>query len=312
MSFSQATLIQRVRDLVQDFPWAQQLATSPDNSTTSITVPDGTLWSSTGGDILEFQDTGEQCLVTSVSGNVLTVIRAYNGTAAAAHTTPLVWKNPTFGYHRTQDSIELITQSLWPYAWKKVVTAITPVANQVWYNLASDAMALINVSQVDTSVTPNRYYIYGARGSHMPVGMKFNLPTALAASTVGIQFPRGFFTLAFNVEVSYAAALTAAVSAGNYSDISDGILAELIAHGAAARLLHSSEIPRDTQTDVTLGDSSVVPGSRTRLAIDLQQQFLIKRNIYFEQLRRTMPFVGQRGGGASATASTAYSGVPYP
>jgi hypothetical protein len=317
MAFSQSLLIQRVRDLLMDAPWATPFTGTVTSGATTIPVPDGTLWDV--GAIGEFQDNGEQFYTRSVSGNNLTVFRGYNGTTAAAHdgsVTPIVvYRDPTFTYKRIQDSIELITQSVWPYVWKKVTTTITPVGGVVWYNLASDAMGLINVSQVDTTdPTKPRYYVYGSKGSRLPVGIKFNVPTNLAASGTAIQFPRGFATINFNVQVDYAAKLTATVVSGNYQDINEGILAEMVAHGAAARLGYLSEVPRVTQQDTGMADSSVQPGMRTRMARDLWAQFLFLRSMYHDELRRIMPIMG---GGAQAMTTT-YTGnygfvnPPYP
>ncbi len=315
------TLIQRVRDLLGEPGWDTTLSTTnlTSTSTTTISVPDATIWDF--GAVAEMQDDGEQMYVrsTTVTTNVLTVIRGYNGTTATTThaTNTIIRRDPFFTYKKIQDSIELIAQSLWPYCWKKVTATVTPVASQVWYDLAADAMALINVSQLNTSATPTAYYVYGSKGSRLPVGLKFNVPATLATSGTAIFFPRGFAKIGTdNVQVDYAAKITAGVTVTTnvYTDISDGILAECVAHGAASRLMYLSELPRVTQQDLGMADSSVTPGSRTRAARDMWAQYIFLRDMYHEELRRTMPILG--GGVGAMTSSWVGTGgmltPPYP
>src|SRR6266568_5320407 len=170
MAFSQSSLIQRVMDLLNDNPWVTSFTGNIDNSTTSVPVPDGTRWDE--GAIVEFQDTGERGWVRSVAGDTLTVIRGYNGTTKAAHdgsVTPIVlFRDPTFSYKKIQDSIELIMQQLFPYVYKKVTKTVTPVNGTIWYDGAADMLALISVTQINTT-SPYRLYRYGGRGTGSPV-----------------------------------------------------------------------------------------------------------------------------------------------
>jgi hypothetical protein len=213
VSFSQGTLIQRVRDLLTDNPWATTFTGNINNSTTTVPVPDGTRWDE--GAVGEWQDTGEQWYTQSVAANNLTVIRGWNGTTAAAHngsvTAITILRDPTFSYKKVQDAIELIMQQLWPYVYKKVTTSVVPVNGTVWYDLNAAALALISVTQA-SSTTPYRLYRYGQKGTGAPVGIQMNVPSAIGASGTAIGFPRGFQTTTTNIQVDYAAALTTATS----------------------------------------------------------------------------------------------------
>jgi len=315
MTVAAGTIIQRVRNLLTDDPWATVMTgTVSTTTTTTIPVPDGTRWDE--GDILEFQDNGEQCYVRSVSSNNLTVIRGWNGTTATTHdgstTAIVIFQDPTFTYVRIQEAADLVIQSLWPWVYKKVTLSVTYDATKTWYDLASNFIAPISITQNDSSATPDRLYIYGKKGSRLPVAVRLNLPTSLVASGVGISFPRGFgkADASYPVQVDYAAKLT---TTGSYTDLTDGILAAIVTYGAAARMVMASEIPRVTQDDINMGDQSVVPGSRTRAGRDLYTQFLFLRNQYNDELRRTMPLMGgqpqsysTQNYGISGTGTTPY------
>lgn len=311
MAVAQATLFQRVRDILLDNPWPASFVGNINASTATVPVPDGTRWEE--GAILEFEDTGEQVYVVSVSANNLTVIRGFNGTTKAAHdgsVTPIiVYRDPAFTYKRIQDSVELILQSLYPYVYQKVTTSITPVSGTVWYNLNAAAVGLISVSQLSSS-TPYTYYRYGVKGTRRPVAFEMNVPTTLAASTVAIGFPRGFATTT-SVQVDYGSRITNATSGSNYTDIADGVQAETVAYGAAARLVMQADAQRTTTEDINMGDSSVQPGMRTRVGRDLWAQHAYNRGLWQEDLRKTIPLMS-RTNYSSSTSNIGTSTPPYP
>ncbi len=308
MALSQATLFQRVRDILGDTPWATPFTASVTAAATTVAVSDGTLWDV--GSIGEWQDTGEQFYTRSVSVNNLTVFRGYNGTTATAHDgtiTPIViWKTPAFTFKRIQDAAEMVVLTLWPYAWKKSTTTITiSTATTNWYDVGSTFIDPIQASQVGTESPPN-IYLYGSSNLGigtagpvpmpptgfkriLPVQFGINLPTSQVASGIGVSFPQGFFNLTNTIQVDFRALLTATVSAGSYSDLSEGMSAEVVAYGAAARLVRASEVPRVTTTAISMGDSSVTPTSRTRAGVDLMQDFIRLRKMYYEQLWKTIP-----------------------
>lgn len=321
MSVTSATVIQRVRDILLDTPWATNFTgTIASTSTTSVTVADGTRWDE--GDIVEFQDNGEQLYVSTVVGNVLTVVRGWAGTTAATHdgsvTAITILRDPRFSYKRIKDSIELIMQSLWPYVYKKVTTTITPVSGTVWYDLNASAQGLIQVGQL-SSTSPYIYYGYGVRGTKRPVSFLQNAPTTLAASGVAVGFPRGFALTTTNVQVDYAAKLTTNNGSGTYdgityADINDGLQAECIAYGAASRLVMLSDVQRSTNEDVNMGDSSVQPGMRTRVGRDMWQQHQYYRELWKEDLRRTIPIMSSSkpASASSGILSSSYISGPVP
>src|SRR4030042_1156562 len=95
MTYAKTSLIQDIRDVLNDEPWETTSTTTGTGAT--VAVPDGT--KGAAGDVLEWPDTGtvggEQALVLSVSSNDLTTDRGFNGTTAEAHTSgDRVLKNP--------------------------------------------------------------------------------------------------------------------------------------------------------------------------------------------------------------------------
>lgn len=290
MAYSQATLIQEVRDLLGESPWYVALSTTISSSaTTTVVVPDGTEWAA--GDILEFQDDGEQCYVRSIATNDLTVYRGFNGTtASSSHTSGgLLIKNPVFTYKRVKDEIERAITNTWPYAWKAVQDSITPATGTYWFDLASDAVDLVSVYQLFGS-SSNMVGTYGTAGSKKSVMLMRNLPAALVASGIGLRFPGGFYDSSNSVYVYYRAKLTTTTSNGSYSDLADGLLADHIAHAAAARLLATEDSPRVSDNDVTMGDATVQPGLRAQVAsVVLERKATELRNQYYDELMRTIP-----------------------
>lgn len=308
MALAQATVVLRVRQLLGDNPWATTASAASSSST--IAVPDGTRWDE--GAIVEFSAGGEQAWVSSVSGNNLTAIRGYNGTTAATQASQTVWRDPAFTYKAITDAVDMTIQELWPYAYKKSTVAITPNTSSPyrWYNLATDFMELIAVTQVNTGSTPNSVYTYGTRGSGLPITLNRTLPVTLVASGIGIAF-QSFASTAYDISVDYAAKLTPTLSSTNYTDLDDGILADIVSYGAAARLVVASDVPRATQEDIAMGDSTVQVGMRSSVGRQLYQQYLFLRNQYREELMRKWPLVG-KGAGGYPNRGIRGIGAPYP
>lgn len=314
MSLLKSTLVQRVRDILGDDPWTTVFTGNINASVTTVAVPDGTKWDE--GDVLEFQDNGEQSFVRSVSVNNLTVIRGVNGSTAAAHdgsvTAIQITKlsgpsGAAFSYKKITDDIGLAITGLYPYLWKKSTTTVTPApTTTVWYNLNSAYLEPIQVSQLQ-STTPETVMFYGKGGGVMTAGwpsfrsisplpfyIEKNLPTSLCASGVGIYFPRGLYHEVNNIQVDYLAKITTTETvAGTYDDINEGILAEVVAYGAAKRLVQKAEIPNVTQSDNTMGDASVGTGVRRIAARDLELTYTQLRNQYREELMATIPPAGK-------------------
>lgn len=295
MAISKATIVQRVRDVLGDNPWSVNFTQSITATQATIPVPDGTRWDE--GAIFEFQDTGEQCWVASISGNTLTVYRGYNGTTKVAHdgsATPInCYRDPTFTFKTMVDSLQLIMQSNFPYDYKKVEQSLSYSTTKDWYDLNDEAMGLISVSQISSSTRPV-LCVYGSRGSNHPVSFSRNLPSVVAPSGVGIRFPRGWFSMSMPIVVEYAAKISTDLAPGttNYADVDEGVQSEMLVMGAAMRMVMMSTIPRATQEDINMGDSSVTPTARAQIASIFNAEFLRLRSVRWEELRRTMPLMG--------------------
>jgi len=290
MSLSQSTLIYRVKALIgDDTEWEGYLTAQSLSNDLTIDVNDGTDWSE--GDIMEFSD-GELALVQSIATNAVTVKRAHMGTTAATQASgSAIRKNPVFYLKDVKDAINLTIQTLWPYAWKAVDDTITP-GSAYWYDVAATAIDIITVSQL-YGTSDSLVGLYGAdHYTQRPIVWSTNLPTTLAASGRGLGFPGGFFHSSNTVYVRYRAKLTADLSGSDYTDLSDGLLAEVVAHGAASRLIMAKEAPRITQDDISANDSNVPPQARITAANYLASKFRELRNQYKDELERTIPSAG--------------------
>jgi hypothetical protein len=265
MAVSTADLIPRVRDLLGDRPW-QTTGTAADASTTSVTVPDGTRWAA--GNVGEFQDNGEQVLVSSVAGNTLTVVRGYAGTTAQAHSSIALVRDPTYTYRQVLQALTWAVQNLWPYAWKTETISITPDATKDWYDASTTAIDVVRVSQRYGS--SNQYLgIFGSEGSGKPVEFARNLPTALVASGSGFRFPRGFFHGSNAVTAVMRARITGT------ADIPDGSpsVADAVVLGACYRVVLGTQTQR-TGTEVRADVLDGVQGSdRARTALLWKQEW---------------------------------------
>jgi hypothetical protein len=290
MSLAQTTVVQRVRDLLGEQAWRTQYSGSTTTTTdTSYDMPDGTRWEE--GAIMEWQDGGAQDWVSSVATNTVSIYQGINGTTAVAHAANTqILKDPRFTYQRIVDAAALTMQSLFPVVYKTVSATITPNTTSTWYDLgATDYLGLIRATQQDTNSTSPDVIFYGAHGSRMSIAVA-TVPTAVAASGFGVRFPNGVSNVTNAINLTYAAKVTATLdTTSNYSDLSDGILAEVVVWGTAARLALSTDLQRTNDEDNNMGDSSVQSGSRARVARDIQRTFLDLKAQYGEELIRTSP-----------------------
>jgi hypothetical protein len=201
-AITQAALIQRIRYELGDHPW--ETTGSAASASSVVAVADGTDWAE--GDIGEFEDDGEQFWVKSISTNDLTCVRGYNGTTAATQAaSSRILKFPRYAYKEVINAIESTIQSL-PYhkIWKKVGDTITPDASAtVWYDLAADALDIIDARQL-YSTSDTKEGRYGERHSSFPIILRRNMTTSLVASGVGVRFPAGFYHASNTVNIDYA------------------------------------------------------------------------------------------------------------
>jgi hypothetical protein len=143
------------------------------------------------------------------------------------------------------------------------------------------------VSAVQLYGSPSQVGQYGAFEVGLPILFKRNLPTSLVASGLGLQFPGGFYNADNAIEVKARALLTAAVSGGNYSDLSGGIDAETIAYGAAYKLVADKDIARITQEDISHSDRQVQPQARLRSAAYYEGEYRMRLHKWNQQLLET-------------------------
>ena len=234
-AITRASMRQRIRWLLGDFPW--ETTGSAASSSSVVAVVDGTDWAE--GDIGEFEDDGEQFKVQSISSNNLTAVRGYNGTTAATQAaSSRILKGPRYGFIEIANAIESVIQNLpYPKVYKKVADTLTPpttLQTVAWTDLAAAALDIIRVTQ--SYGTGTELGIYGQRHSWRPVVLGRNLPTAQAASTVGLQFPGGFYHATNTVNVDYAARITDAGTT-SYDDLNEGdLLTEAVVNGAVSLL----------------------------------------------------------------------------
>jgi len=244
MTLSQATVVQRIRRHLGEHPWEDSSCSAVSASSTITGATTG-FW--VKGDIGEFVEDGDRFLTISESGGTITAIRSYDGATGAIHSSARVLKNPTYPYDEITNAVSSVIQAWlpWPRAYKVVGDTITPdPAATVWYDLASDALALVSVIQ-RTGVSNEKLTFYGQRHAQPRVQFGLNLPSGLVASGVGVAFPDGFSHATNTVAINYAAKVTDTVTTGSYVDLTDGdALTEAVIYGAVALLQGSLELRR--------------------------------------------------------------------
>lgn len=259
MAVSISDLITRVRSSLNERPFVST-ATLTSAGDLIATVTDGGDWEE--GAIMEFQDNGEQCLVQSVSGNDVTVVRSWNGTTAQTHTSITVFRDPEFTYKSISDALTSSVNDLWPHAYKVVSDSIVPNPGvTVWYPLANDALGLIRVLQ-EYGTSGEKLGIFGGGRGERQVVFETGLPASFTTNSVALRFPDGFYGTA-NLVVDYAAAITGT------SDIEDDgelNVATAVVYGALARLLADKEVGRVSLAEDSEAARSIRVGGRLSAA----------------------------------------------
>jgi len=245
---SSSDLVQRVRDMLGYNPYE----TTSTTTTTAVTVAvvDGTRWDE--GAIGEWQ-TGtvgyEQFYVQTVAVNNLTVVRGYNGTTAETHTSGdrvLRIDNDGFSGRQIQQAINQSVLDLWPWVWKVGTDTLTYDATKKWYDLNAATLGIVRVMQVkntsiaDIGIFRDRYF-----GDSLSYLVRRGLPTAFAASTNAIMFPRGVYDTSGTNNI-IVTDIRAVVGSTDIVDSSNLPVAEAVTYGAVARLMRASEIRRVT------------------------------------------------------------------
>lgn len=303
-----ATMVKRVRRVLQDYPWQDALTAQITGAATTATVADTTAWEA--GEVLEFQDDGEQSVVTAITApTTMTIARNFNSsiTTPTTHLSGVVvFKTPTFQYVQIKDALEETMTSMWPYIYKKVTTTITPVAGTHYYELPASGAEILELSAVvqTAGTSPNlRPFYYGQRSGAFPVSLIFDLSTDLApAGRAVLHLP--FLQNTTNVvKIIGIAKVTATTTVPTtYDDIVEGLMSEYVVLDAVSRVVRAYEIPRASQEDITMGDETVAVGHRTNIGRDWGREARAKRLAYQAELRTTLPRMEPWNRGHSFTA----------
>lgn len=303
MSYSQATLIRNIRSTLGDFPWQDTCTEPMDATETGLDVADTTKWSV--GDVVEFQDDGERCLVTALaSATTLTVIRNFDasngsavGTGSTHSTSAQVAKSPNYPYLSVVDAISDSIYGLWPYVYKGVTYSITPVAGTRWYELddgATNTTVALELQSVFQDVNSKPFY-YGQRRTAFPVRIHFDVPTTVAGSGVAVEIPYIKDTTN-TISVRCITPILPTVAGGLYSDLTVGIPANTVRYYAIATLIERLGILRVASDDITMTDESVKPGMREQVAQYWERKALDERHKWESQLKRTLPRKNKKAG----------------
>jgi hypothetical protein len=139
-------------------PFRDALKSGITSGTTVFGVTNEDDWDA--GDILVFQDNGEECVVVSVTSdntNQITVRRGAYGTIPTSHPAASEFeKNPRFTIREIDDAIEVTIQDLWPQVFKLATGSFTFSPNTYWYPISdSDCLEVLTLYYEDpTYVSP--------------------------------------------------------------------------------------------------------------------------------------------------------------
>lgn len=257
----------------KDRPFESLLAEALDNSETDIDVIDGNDWEE--GDVLEVVQTGEQCLVLSVTTNTLTVQRSYGTVVAtAADDAGRIRKNPRFSQDQLDSAITEACNSLESWGVHSFGTgSVTLAASQWFYELTETDIAhqygVLSVYYVDDT-------------TQVPVALPFTQQYHISTTPAEYSQGRGvtlqskgdrdstdpvYFTYAQSLEFDTDLDTTLAKLLAPQE--------ELVVLGAVTRLLGGTIIPM-TQDPGQRTDRTVPPGQTSRDVRYFQGDYFIK------------------------------------
>jgi hypothetical protein len=275
MSVTLAQLKQRVRDncygpYPTSHPFASVLgAAIATTGTTTVTVADGTDWAE--GDVLEVEETGEQCMVRSVATNDLTVIRNWNNSGAAtAADAGTVLKNPRFTQTQILDAINQSVGILEQWGIHGFGTgSIAYDAAQKYFELSETDIiepfgvlslyAVEDNTQIPRALPFKRAY--------------FGVSTTPSEYTYGaglIVLDWGALGSGESAYYTYAKRLTTTTLSESQ--------AELVVLGAVASILGKGITPR-TQDPGARTDRTVQPGQESRDGRWFQGEFYVRARV---------------------------------
>lgn len=294
MSITIETLVTRVRNELEDDPWVDYLSSSYAAASGSVSVAQPTMWAE--GDRMEVDDGSGNILrvKTTPSSNPITIKAGFhNTTDANASSGAAVLKNPEFEHDEVLNAIKRVIDGLRPYIYVVRTSTINFAAGVKIYAVPSDYRKFINLTQdVTPTAAPTKFAVvrYGVDKGY-PVAEVRDVPTTVAASGVGLYLPVVVTTPTTTATLTYASDIASAPSSGNFVDITDGPLADLVCMGACERLLRATESHRDMD-DVAQGDVGAPAGTRLRTASYYGAEFRQQRRDYELYQRSQEPVAG--------------------
>lgn len=269
-----------IRQRIFDYLYSSQLTEHPavslingaiDNATTSITVDDAPDYGLVSGTIIEFFD-GEQCFVTGAAGNVLTVIRGWNGTTKAAHSDNDPFSvDPRFTISQVDDAIDATLLSF--ESWG--------VHNFAQGGVLVDPASTVRYFEIDETDIDYTYGIlslyYFNDQTNVPVPLPFRLQ-------VGIDTESGFATTT-GIHVPWLGNTVTGAVVDNlwftYAQVIDSVTdllprqEELVVIGSCSHLLGKAITPR-TQDPGRYTDRTVQAGQMVRDGRWFQAEFFVR------------------------------------
>lgn len=292
MAVNAETLLKRVRKMLDDEPWEDYLSAGYTAASGSVSVVQPTQWAE--GDRMEVDDGSGNILrvKTTPSGNPISVKGGHNDTVDAnASSGATVLRNPSFEHDEIAHSIQRTIDGLWPFVWVKDTLNLTAATGVHIYPVSSATFKeLISVTQdITPAANPTQYAVirYGKDPGY-PVSVLRDLPASISATGLALWFQSFRTVPTTTIVVTYARTIASTPAAGNYADLDDGLMADMVMYGACATLLEATEIQRDVD-DVSQGDVALTPGSRLRTGAYFRQRFEDLRWKMELQLKKTEP-----------------------
>ena len=298
-----AELRQRVYDYLYgqtptEKPFESIITASYTNVATTVAVTDGDDWSE--GDIVENIETGEQMLVTSVSVNNLTVVRAQNQTTAAASsgTDDQLRKNPRFTIKELDDALEEALNAMGRWGIHGFDTgSLTLVASQWFYGIT------------ETDVSPEYGVLavyYPDTTTEIPVGLPFRYLTDISTAPSEYSVGQGIVLMSKGDRATTDTLYYTYAQSYDFDTDLDTTIAkvelaheELVVTAAVSRVFGHSISPA-TQDPGRRTDRTVPPGQTTRDGRWYQGVFFIEARaeqgrVALRRLRLPGTVRGRRG-----------------
>lgn len=159
MTTSAATLVQRTRRYLRDWPEGDSLTASQSSGATTFTVADALIYGP--GQLVQIDSEAMQ--IRSVSGVTVTVLRGARGTTAAAHASgATVLMRPRFLDVDIIDSLNTALDACYPLIYRHVSNEYTGVTDGTYeYDIPTDTtinVPIRYISKVEVKVTGDLAY----------------------------------------------------------------------------------------------------------------------------------------------------------